>query len=100
MIGGVIANSVNAFVDYTPIARWEPFESQNGVSPSPARAALVSIVTVGIVLSLILFIGKFLWNTVLHELVPAIKPAKSVFQILGLAILISLMHPGNCSCGV
>jgi hypothetical protein len=42
---------------------------------------------------LILVVGKFLWNNVLVALVPAIKPAKSVWQILGLAVLISLFHP-------
>ena len=98
MIGGAIANSVNALFEETPFARTETFESETGVGYSPARVAIVSIITVMIVFSAILFVGKYLWNNVLHELVPAIKPAKSIWQILGLAILISLLNPGTCQC--
>jgi hypothetical protein len=48
-----------------------------------------------IVFAIILFIGKYLWNNVLHVLVPGVKEAKSVWQILGLAVLISLLSPGG-----
>lgn len=99
-LGSAIANGINAVIDQTPLARTETFESQTGIGYAPARLALVSVLTALIVFAIILFVGKFLWNNVLHELVPAIKPAKSVWQILGLAILISLMHPGSCSCGM
>jgi hypothetical protein len=98
MLAGTIEKFVDAGFGMTPFARTETFESESGVGRSPARAAIVSLITVLIVFSIILFVGKYLWNNVLHELVPAIKPAKSIFQILGLAILISLMSPG-CSCG-
>jgi hypothetical protein len=98
MLGSAIANSVNAAIDTTDFAKTEAFSSESGLGGSPARLAFVSIVTVFIMLSLVLFAGKYLWNTVLVSLVPAIKPAKSVFQILGLAILIMLMSPGGCNC--
>lgn len=90
MIGGVIANSVNA-----AFANTETFETTNGVSP--ARGAVVSLITVLIIFALILLVSKYLWNNVLTALIPGVKPAKSVWQILGLAILISLLHPGCCS---
>lgn len=99
-IGNAIANGINAFIENTPLARTETFESQTGVGYAPARLALVSVLTAFVIFVVILFVGKFLWNNVLHELVPAIKPAKSVWQILGLAILISLMHPGACNCSM
>jgi hypothetical protein len=92
MLGGAVANAVNLFVSQT-----ETFENQNG-GASPARMALVTFLTILILFFALLFVGKYLWNNVLHELVPAVKPAKSVWQILGLALLISLMHPGSCSC--
>jgi hypothetical protein len=92
MIGGVVATGVNLVVSQT-----ETFDNQHG-GASPARMAIVSLITVLILFAILLFFGKFLWNNVLHELVPAIKPAKSVWQILGLALLISLLHPGACSC--
>lgn len=91
MLGGAVANAVNLVVSQT-----ETFENQNG-GASPARMALVTFLTILILFFALLFVGKYLWNNVLHELVPAVKPAKSVWQILGLALLISLMQPGSCS---
>jgi hypothetical protein len=44
-----------------------------------------------IVVVIILFIGKLLWNDVFVKLVPGIKQAKSIWQILGLYILFSLL---------
>ena len=92
MLGGAVANAVNLVVSQT-----ETFDNQNG-GASPARMAIVTFLTILILFFALLFVGKYLWNNVLHELVPAVKPAKSVWQILGLALLISLMHPGSCSC--
>ena len=97
MLGGLIANSVNTVVN-TPYSRTETFENSHGIDAAPGRFLLVSFLTVFIILLLILFFGKFLWNNVLVDLVPSIKPAKSVWQILGLAILLALLSPGNCSC--
>jgi hypothetical protein len=94
MIGGVVANSLNLVVSQT-----ETFDNPNG-QPSPARMAFVTFLTVLLILAALLFFGKFLWNNVLHELIPAIKPAKSVWQILGIALLVSLLNPGSCSCSV
>lgn len=92
MLGSAVANGVNLIVSQT-----ETFDNQNG-GASPARMAIVTFLTILILFFALLFVGKYLWNNVLHELVPAIKPAKSVWQILGLALLISLMNPGSCSC--
>jgi|APCry1669189534_1035231.scaffolds.fasta_scaffold06666_5 hypothetical protein len=92
MLGGAIANGLNLVVSQT-----ETFENPNGQA-SPARMAFVTFLTVLLVLAALLFFGKFLWNSVLHELVPAIKPVKSVWQILGIALLLSLLNPGSCSC--
>jgi len=98
MLGSVLASSVNAAFEETPFARTETFESHTGVGSSPARSALVSFLVMIILFTIILFVGKYLWNSVLSELIPAIKPAKSVFQILGLSILIALLFPGSCQC--
>ena len=98
MFGSAVANGVNALFDETPFARTETFESPTGIGMSPARSALVSFISVFLILIAILFVGKYLWNNVLATLVPGVKPAKSMWQILGLAILISLLFPGNCNC--
>jgi len=45
-------------------------------------------------LLIILLIGKWLWNNVLVRLVSIIKPASSVWQILGFAILVQILY-GN-----
>lgn len=92
MLGSAVANGVNLIVSQT-----ETFDNQNG-GASPARMAIVTFLTILILFFALLFVGKYLWNNVLHELVPAVKPAKSVWQVLGLALLISLLHPGSCSC--
>lgn len=39
------------------------------------------------------FIGKLLWNNVVTELFTIAKPARSVWHIIGLMILLSLMNP-------
>ena len=100
MLGGAVANGVNAALEATPFKMTEAFQNQTGMSAVPFRAALVSIITVLIILGLLLLFGQYLWNNVLHVLVPGVKEAKSVFQILGIAILIMLLSPGSCSCSM
>jgi hypothetical protein len=73
----------------------EQFTDSNAI-PSSSRSAIVSLLTLIVVLGLILLFGQFLWNNALVPLVPGVKPAKSVLQILGLAILISLLSPSCC----
>jgi hypothetical protein len=91
MIGGAVANSLNAL-----ISRTETFQGYGQADQSmTGRVALVSLLTLVVMFTLILFLGKWLWNTVLVALVP-VKPAKSVWQILGLAVLIGLLYPGYC----
>jgi len=60
------------------------------------RSAIVTLLTLLVVVGLILLFGQFLWNNALVPLVPGVKPAKSIFQILGLSILISLLVPSCC----
>ena len=95
-MNAAVANLVSATFDQTPFARTETFAS-NGVAPSPARLALVSVLTVFVMLTALLFAGKWLWNNVLVDLVSVVKPVKSVWQLLGLALLVSLLNPG-CGC--
>lgn len=38
-----------------------------------------------------LFLGKWLWNNILIELVPGIKPIVNIWQFLGITFLISLL---------
>ncbi len=97
MLKQTVEKFVDAAFDNTALARTETFESKTGVDVSPARGALVSLLTLFVMLALLLFVGKYLWNEVLVALVPAVKPAKSVWQILGLSVLLMLISPG-CAC--
>ena len=57
--------------------------------------AYFTAVLLATIISLILlgFIGKFLWNGVVVDLFSIAKPAKSIWQIIGLAFFISLLFP-------
>ncbi len=96
MIGSAVSGVVESFLDATGFTKTETFESATGISPMVGKSAIVSIVTLMVMFALILFVGKYLWNEVLVSLVSIAKPAKSVWQIFGLAILIALMYPGYC----
>jgi hypothetical protein len=38
------------------------------------------------------FVGKLLWNGVIVDMVSFAKPVRSVWQILGLMVFVSLIH--------
>ncbi len=44
-------------------------------------------------LAVLLLVAQFLWNGVLVKLVTVVKPATSVFQLLGLVILMEILMP-------
>ena len=41
------------------------------------------------------FVGKLLWNDVIVELFTCVKPARSVWHVIGLYIFVSLLLPMN-----
>lgn len=49
-------------------------------------AFVVSLVILG-------FVGQLLWNNVIMDLFTFVKPVRSVWQIIGLAIFLSLIRP-------
>jgi len=99
MFGGAISTAIDHAV--TPYFTTETFDSNQAPAPQKdtAKLALVSFLTLVVVLILLLIVGKALWNSVLVVLFPFVKPAKSIWQILGLSILIGLISPG-CTCMV
>jgi len=86
---------MNGVVSALTGAGVEQFADTDAMGPS-TRSALVTLLTLVVVVGLILLFGQFLWNNALVPLVPGVKPAKSIFQILGLSILISLLVPSCC----
>lgn len=63
----------------------------NSDNEDVTKNLLGTFISLLLVIVIVLFIGKILWNDVLRVLVPGIKPAKNIWQILGLYILISLL---------
>jgi len=61
------------------------------------REAYVNFITVLLtfILATILlaFVGKFLWNGIIVDLFSCVKPAKSLWQILGLMVFVGLIFP-------
>lgn len=66
-------------------------------SSEKRRDAYVDFVTVivAFVVALIIigFVGKLLWNNVVVDLFNFVKPARSVWQIIGLMFLLALLMP-------
>ena len=67
-------------------------EGMNGISAWNGSEALATFIVMIIIILFILIIGKFLWNVVLCKLLTIAKPADSIWQILGLAILLNLLY--------
>ena len=55
------------------------------------KSPVILILSFIIVELLVIIIGKYIWNNVVVYLIDIAKPAKSIWQILGLSILIKLM---------
>jgi hypothetical protein len=53
-------------------------------------AFLIAFILAMIILG---FVGKLLWNSVVVDLISVAKPARSVWHIIGLMILITLLVP-------
>ena len=81
---GRLKDQVEALVNYN-----EGFEGNN----SPKVNPMVNIIVLVVFFILHLMIGKYLWNKALVPLVPAIKPAGSVWQVLGVTVLLSILIP-------
>ena len=53
---------------------------------------VASILSLVLAILIVAFVGKFLWNTTVAELFTFARPVRSVWQIIGLMIFISLMR--------
>jgi hypothetical protein len=93
MLGGAVQTLVNTMIPDANFAKTETFQNGSGMMFSPGRAALVSFLTMVVMFLLILLLGKWLWNTVVVDLIGFAKPARSFWQILGLMIFMSLIRP-------
>lgn len=72
----------------------EGFVSNYGGSttmPSSKKNSWLILLSFILVEILILIFGKFLWNRVAIKIIPTLKPILSIWEILGLSILIKLL---------
>ncbi len=56
------------------------------------KDVIASILALIIAVLIVAFIGKWLWNTSVAELFTFVRPVRSVWQIVGLMLFISLMN--------
>ena len=61
--------------------------------PHPYADAMAVILAFLVSLAIVSFIGLWLWNFSVVPLFEFARPAKSVFQILGLMVFLSVMLP-------
>ena len=85
----VIAKVIGAAVEgYTNPGGTEAYK------PPPAYAeALAAIIALFLSLIIVSFVGLWLWNYSVVPLFEFTRPAKSIFQILGLMVFVALIHP-------
>ena len=68
--------------------------SKEGFTDSVTTAKYVAIFLALLLwLAVLLVVAQYLWNEVLCKLTTIVKPVSSVFQILGLVILLEIIHP-------
>ena len=52
---------------------------------------LVMLITITIIFVILLVVGKYIWNEVLVQVVPGIKPLESVTQLVLLWVLLNIL---------
>ena len=73
----------------------EGFNGSTSSTSSDLNGLLVGLLVVFVLVAIQLFIIQFLWNRVLTHVIPAVKPLRSLFETLGLLILIVMLFPGS-----
>jgi len=56
------------------------------------RDLVASLLSLVLAILLIAFVGKYLWNTTVAELFTFARPVRSVWQIIGLMLFLSLIR--------
>ena len=84
------------FIDKT-IRSVLPGQREHFTDRREAMKYVALLITILLWIVLLLLVSKLLWNNVLCDIVTFVKPVKSVFQILGLVILLQLILPTTSS---
>ena len=51
------------------------------------------VLTLMIIVAVQLLLGEYLWNNILTRVIPAVKPVRGIYDILGLMLLANLFFP-------
>ena len=68
-------------------------DSGSGMKRIVYADTVSTLLALFVALVILSFVGKLLWNSVVVELIGVAKPAKSLFQILGLMLFVNLLCP-------
>lgn len=73
----------------------DTFKSHNNHNDKHISTTEVIFIAVFVIIYLILliFVGKYLFNNILVKLVPGIKPVSSIWELIGLVVLLHLLFP-------
>lgn len=67
--------------------------NNEGFAAEQSDADMVSMVIAFVIAQVvIMFLGRWLWNGFLTKLVTVVKPMKSVWQMLGVSVLLRLLY--------
>ena len=90
--------SVNKVLNNLLSSNEEKTEGFNGghiviqsVRPNGTTTLITFLITIFFYLAIVSAIGMYLWNNIVVKLISIAKPAKSMWQILGLLILTQLL---------
>lgn len=61
---------------------------------SDMNGLLVGLLVVLVLIVIQLFVIQFLWNRVLTNVIPAVKPLRTLLDTLGILILLLMLFPG------
>jgi hypothetical protein len=76
---------------FSAVANTVASDASSKMETQASYVGLVSALLAFVVSILIIaFIGKWLWNTIVLDLFTIAKPARSVWQLIGLAIFVKL----------
>lgn len=91
----MLVSTIKTCVEGMSTPSIETYVSGGGRVPSVKDMSntqiLAALITLVIVYAIVLLVGKYLWNNILVKLIPAVKPAKNVWEILGFMVLMSLI---------
>ena len=84
----MLFNATRALVEGLSPNASDPVTSRNSYAEF-----LAAMLAFAVTIVLIAFVGKWLWNEVVCDLISIAKPAKSMWQVLGLFVFLSLICP-------